>query len=158
MSTHTLSLLVENRHGALSRIANLFSSRGYNISSLAVAETEDQTVSRMTIVVAGDEEILEQIVKQLNKLIDVIKVIDFIDQPIIERELLLVRLDTSKANRHEIIDLCDIYGGRIVNVSQKSVTVQLAGETGCLEDFIGMVKPFGIKEIVRSGAIAVAKN
>jgi acetolactate synthase-1/3 small subunit len=109
MSTHIISLLVENRHGALSRIANLFSGRGYNISSLTVAATEDVSVSRMTIVVTGDEDILEQIVKQLNKLIDVIKVIDFIDQPIIERELLLIRIDTSRSNRREILDLCDIF-------------------------------------------------
>ena len=156
MSTHTLSLLVENRHGALSRIANLFSSRGYNISSLTVAETEDASVSRMTIVVAGDEEILEQIVKQLNKLIDVIKVIDFIDQPILERELVLVRVDASRGNRHELLDLCDIFGARIVGVAQKSVTMELAAHTSTVEDFIAMVRTFGIKEIVRSGAVAMA--
>jgi acetolactate synthase-1/3 small subunit len=109
--------------------ANLFSGRGYNISSLTVAETEDATVSRMTIVVTGDEEILEQIVKQLNKLIDVIKVIDFIGEPIIERELLLARIDTSKSNRHEIIELCDIFKARIVSVSQKSLTVEMSGSS-----------------------------
>ncbi len=157
MSTHTLSLLVENRHGALSRIANLFSGRGYNISSLTVATTEDESVSRMTIVVAGDEDILEQIVKQLNKLIDVIKVIDFIDQPIIERELLLVRVDTSKANRHEIIDLCDIFNAHIVHVAQKSLVVQLSGPTSTVDDFISLVKPFGVRELVRSGAVAIAQ-
>jgi len=156
MSTHTISLLVENRHGALSRIANLFSGRGYNISSLTVAETEDVSVSRMTIVVAGDEEILEQIVKQLNKLIDVIKVIDFIDQPIFERELLLIRVDASRGDRHELLDLCDIFGARIAAVAQKSVTMELAGHTSSIEEFIAMVRPFGIKEIVRSGAVAIA--
>ncbi|MCU0609278.1 MAG: acetolactate synthase small subunit [Chitinispirillaceae bacterium] len=157
MSTHTLSLLVENRHGALSRIANLFSGRGYNISSLTVAETDDATVSRMTIVVTGDESILEQIVKQLNKLIDVIKVIDFIGQPIIERELLLVRIDTAKSNRRDIIDIVDLFKGRVVSVAQKSLTIELAGHSDALEDFISMIKPFGIREIVRSGAIAIAK-
>ncbi|MBN2036128.1 MAG: acetolactate synthase small subunit [Chitinispirillaceae bacterium] len=157
MSTHILSLLVENRHGALSRIANLFSGRGYNISSLTVAETEDASVSRMTIVVAGDEEILEQIVKQLNKLIDVIKVIDFIDQPIIERELLLIRIDTSRSNRHEIIDLCDIFKARIVSVAQKSMVVELAGPSGTVEDFIAIMRPFGVRELVRSGAVAIAQ-
>jgi len=156
MSTHTISLLVENRHGALSRIANLFSGRGYNISSLTVAETEDATVSRMTIVVAGDEEILEQIVKQLNKLIDVIKVIDFIDQPIFERELLLIRVDASRGDRHELLDMCDIFGARIAAVAQKSVTMELAAHTSSIEEFITMVRPFGIKEIVRSGAVAIA--
>ena len=158
MSTHTISLLVENRHGALSRIANLFSSRGYNITSLTVAETDDATVSHMTIVVTGDEEILEQIVKQLNKLLDVIKVIDFIDRAVIERELLLLRIDTTKANRHEILDLCDIFGARIVNVVPKSITIELAGRSAALNDFIAMVKPFGVKEMVRSGAIAIAKE
>jgi acetolactate synthase-1/3 small subunit len=157
MSTHIISLLVENRHGALSRVANLFSSRGYNITSLTVAETEDLTVSRMTIVVTGDEAILEQIAKQLNKLLDVIKVIDFIDRPIIDRELLLIRIDASKANRHEILDLCGIFNARIVNVTQKSVTVELAGRSAGIDDFVGMVRPFGIREIVRSGAIAIGK-
>ena len=158
MSTHTMSLLVENRHGALSRIANLFSGRGYNISSLTVAETEDATVSRMTIVVGGDPGILEQIVKQLNKLIDVIKVIDFIGEPIIERELLLARIDTSKSNRHEIIEISDIFNAKIVSVSQKSLTVEMAGSSTSIDDFLSMVKPFGLKEIVRSGAIAIAKG
>ena len=157
MSTHIISLLVENRHGALSRIANLFSGRGYNITSLTVAETEDATVSRMTIVVAGDEGILEQITKQLNKLLDVIKVIDFIDRPIIERELLLIRLDVSKANRREILDLCDIFKARIVNVTPKSVTVELAGRSSGIDDFVRIVRPFGIREIIRSGAIAIAR-
>jgi acetolactate synthase-1/3 small subunit len=156
MSTHTISLLVENRHGALSRIANLFSGRGYNISSLTVAETEDPTVSRMTIVVAGDEEILEQIVKQLNKLIDVIKVIDFIGQPIFERELVLVRVDASRGSRHELLDLCDIFGARILGVAPRTVTMELTAHTAAIEDFIAMVRPFGIKEIVRSGAVAIA--
>jgi acetolactate synthase-1/3 small subunit len=157
MSTHIISLLVENRHGALSRVANLFSSRGYNITSLTVAETEDATVSRMTIVVTGDEAILEQIAKQLNKLLDVIKVIDFIDRPIIDRELLLIRIDAGKANRHEILDLCDIFNARIVNVTQKSVTVELAGRSAGIDDFVAMVRPFGIREIVRSGTIAIGK-
>ncbi len=158
MSTHIISLLVENRHGALSRIANLFSGRGYNISSLTVAETDDPTVSRMTIVVAGEEDILEQIVKQLNKLIDVIKVIDFIDQPIFERELLLIRVDASRSNRHDILDICDMFGARIMGVAQKSVTLELSGDTASIDDFISMVKPFGIKEIVRSGAVAIAES
>jgi acetolactate synthase-1/3 small subunit len=158
MSTHTISLLVENRHGALSRIANLFSGRGYNISSLTVAETEDSTVSRMTIVVTGEEDILEQIVKQLNKLIDVIKVIDFIEEPIFERELLLIRVDASRSHRHEILDLCDIFGARIMGVGQKSVTLELSGHTSCIDDFISMVRPFGIKEIVRSGAVAITQG
>ena len=107
MSVHTISILVENHSGALSRISGLFSSRGYNITSLTVAETDDPTVSRMTIVVDGEEEILEQIVKQLNRLIDVIKVIDFEAEPLIEREMVLLRVDSSNANR-EIVELGSI--------------------------------------------------
>ena len=158
MSTHTISVLVENHHGALSRIAGLFSSRGYNISSLTVAETDDATVSRMTIVVSGEEEILEQIVKQLNRLIDVIKVIDFTGEEAIEREMLLVIVDTSKANRHEIIELGTIFGARIAAVSPMSVTVEMMGPRRQLDDFIAMIKPYGIKEIVRSGTIALAQT
>jgi acetolactate synthase-1/3 small subunit len=157
MSTHTLSLLVENRHGALSRIANLFSSRGYNISSLNVAETEDETVSRMTIVVGGDEDVLEQVVKQLNKLIDVIKVIDFKNEPVLHRELLLVRIDSSKANRHELITLAQVYGARIAGVSATSVTLELTADSESIEDFVTYVKSYGIKEMVRSGKVAIAK-
>ncbi|MHB8093725.1 MAG: acetolactate synthase small subunit [Candidatus Aminicenantales bacterium] len=157
MITHTISILVENHSGALSRIAGLFSSRGYNISSLTVAETEDPSVSRMTIMVTGEEPILEQIVKQLNKLIDVIKVIDFDGLPIIRRELLLARVDTSKSTRHEIIELCGIFDARIVSVTPKSLTVELAGASESIDDFIALVKPFGIKEIVRSGPIAIGQ-
>jgi acetolactate synthase-1/3 small subunit len=158
MSTHTISLLVENRHGALSRIANLFSSRGYNISSLNVAETEDASISRMTIVVAGDEEVLEQVVKQLNKLIDVIKVIDFQDEPVIDRELLLLRADASRSTRHELIELADVFGAKIAAVSPSSVVIELTNTAQMIDDFINLVKPYGIKEIVRSGRVALARK
>jgi acetolactate synthase-1/3 small subunit len=158
MSTHTISLLVENRHGALSRIANLFSSRGYNISSLNVAETEDASISRMTIVVAGDEEVLEQVVKQLNKLIDVIKVIDFRDEPVIDRELLMLRADASRSTRHELIELADVFGAKIAAVSPTSVVIELTNTAQMIDDFINLVKPYGIKEIVRSGRVALARK
>ncbi len=158
MSTHTISLLVENHSGALSRIAGLFSSRGYNIASLTVAATEDETVSRMTIVVTGDEEVLEQVVKQLNKLVDVIKVMDFHDEPFVNRELLLIRLDASKSNRHEIISLVDVFGAKIAAVSASSITLELSGESSSVEDFVALVKPYGIKEMARSGAIAITRS
>ena len=158
MSTHTISLLVENHTGALSRIAGLFSSRGYNITSLTVAATDDDTVSRMTIVVSGDEEILEQVVKQLNKLIDVIKVMDFHDEPFVNRELLLIRLDAGKSNRHEIISLVDVFGAKIAAVSATSITLELSGDSVTVQDFIALVKPYGIKEIARSGAIAITRS
>ncbi len=155
---HTISVTVENKFGVLARVAGLFSARGYNISSLAVSETFDPSVSSMTIVVdAKDEAVLEQIKKQLNKLIDVIKVIDFDGCPIIRRELLLARVDTSKSTRHEIIELCGIFDARIVSVTPKSLTVELAGASESIDDFIALVKPFGIKEIVRSGPIAIGQ-
>ncbi len=156
MSAHTISVLVENHSGALSRIAGLFSARGYNISSLAVAETEDPSVSRMTIVVGGDESVLEQVVKQLNRLVDVIKVNDFAGDSVIDRELLLVRVDTSRGARHEIIELANVYGGRIASVAPSSVLVELAAGSPIIEEFIRILKPYGIRELVRSGKVAVA--
>jgi len=149
---------VENRHGALSRIANLFSSRGYNISTLNVAETDDASISRMTIVVGGDEDVLEQVVKQLNKLIDVIKVIDFRDTPVIDRELILLRADVSRSNRHEIIELADIFGAKIAAVSLNSVTIELSSTSQMIDDFVALVKPYGIKEMVRTGKVALARR
>ena len=157
MSVHTISVFVENHSGALSRIANLFSSRGYNISSLTVAETEDQTISRMTIVVEGDEQILEQVVKQLNKLIDVIKVLDFAGEDVIERELALIRVDATKSTRHEIVELSDIFGAKVAGVSPSSITIELTSESKTVNDFIGMVKPYGIKELARTGKVALAQ-
>jgi acetolactate synthase I/III small subunit len=158
MSTRTISVLVENHSGALSRIAGLFSSRGYNISSLTVAETSDVSVSRMTIVVEGETSILEQIVKQLNKLIDVIKVIDFGDHEAIEREMILVVVDTSKTNRHEIIELCTIFSAKIASVAATSIIIEMMGTRTEIDDFLALVKPYGIKELVRSGTIACAQS
>ncbi len=158
MSTHTISILTENHSGSLSRIAGLFSSRGYNISTLTVAETDDPTVSRMTIVVDGEEGILEQIVKQLNKLIDVIKVVDFKEEPIIARELLLVRVDATKSNRHEVIETANLCKASVASVAPGSVTLELTGEKQKVDDFIQMLRPYGIKEMVRSGAIAIARS
>lgn len=158
MSTHTISILTENRSGSLSRIAGLFSSRGYNISALTVAETEDPEVSRMTIVVTGDNDILEQIVKQLNKLIDVIKVMDFQEDPIIERELLLIRVDSTKSNRHEIVETANLFKAGVAAVTAGSITLELLGTTQSIDEFIILLKPYGIKELVRSGAVAIAKS
>jgi acetolactate synthase-1/3 small subunit len=158
MNTHTISVFVENRHGALSRIAGLFSSRGYNIESLTVAATDDASVSRMTIEVAGDERVLEQVVKQLNRLIDVIKVVDFMDDIVIDRELILVRVDAARTNRHEIISLAGIFGGKVAAVSSSSITIELTGTSQVISDFISMVKPYGLKELVRSGKIAMAQQ
>ena len=158
MTSHIISVLVENRHGALSRVAGLFSSRGYNITSLNVAETDDATVSRMTIVVSGDEDILEQVVKQLNKLIDVIKVIDFGADAVIDRETVLIRADVSRTNRHEVIELADIYGAKIAAVATSSITIEVTNTSQMIDDFIALIKPYGIKEMVRSGKIALARK
>ena len=155
---HIISVLAENHSGSLSRIAGLFSSRGYNISSLTVAETEDPTIARMTILVDGEESILEQIVKQLNKLIDVIKVFDFNDEPVVEREILLARIDTTKSHRHDLLELANLFGAKMASVGQNSVTLELMGPKKTIEDFILLVKPFGIKEIVRSGTIAIGQS
>jgi acetolactate synthase-1/3 small subunit len=157
MSTHTISLYVENHSGALSRIAGLFSSRGYNITSLTVAETEDESVSRMTIIVSGEEGILEQVVKQLNRLVDVIKVMDFVNEQIIDREVVVVRLDIGKASRHEIWSLVNAFGAKIAGLSPTSVTIELTGTNEGVNEFIALVRPYGIRELVRSGKVAMAK-
>lgn len=157
MSKHTISILVENNSGALSRIAGLFAARGYNIQSLSVSETDDDTMSRMTIVSEGDDTIMEQINKQLNRLIDVIKVLDFAPGESVERELMLITLGATNANRHEIIGLVDIYNGTVVAVSTGEITVEVAGRADDINDFINLVRPYGIKEVARSGPIALSK-
>ena len=157
MSKHTISILVENNSGALSRIAGLFSARGYNISSLSVSETDDETMSRMTIVSRGDNEIIEQITKQLNRLIDVVKVLDIAPEDMLEREMMLVTLSASNKNRHEIISLADVFDGKVLALSANELTVRVSGESTILDDFITMVRPYGIKEIARSGPIALGK-
>jgi len=156
MSIRTISVLVENHSGTLSRIAGLFSSRGYNINSLTVGETEDPSVSRMTIVVGGDDGVIEQVVKQLNRLIDVIKVIDFGSEPLIERELILVRVDASKSNRHEIVELANIFGASVAHVGLSSMTLELSAACDKADSFINLVKPYGIKELIRTGKVAMA--
>lgn len=155
---HTISIYVENRSGALSRIAGLFSSRGYNISSLTVAETEEPNVSRMTLVVNGDNSIIEQVVKQLNRLIDVIKVREFRNHEIIERELAVIRINATKSQRPEIIQVAAIYEGKIVEVTPSSLTVEMADSPDKVRDFITLIKPYGIKELIRTGKIAMAKS
>lgn len=157
MSLHTISVFVENHSGTLSRIAGLFSSRGYNIESLTVAETEDPTMSRMTIVVGGDEDIIEQVVKQLNRLIDVIKVVDLSKEPIVERELTLTRVSATNSTRHEIATIVTLFCGKIVAVSPTSMTIELTDTSSKIDDFISVIRPFGIKELIRTGKIALAQ-
>lgn len=155
---HTISVLVENKPGVLARIAGLFSGRGYNIDSLSVGETQDPAVSRMTIVSKGDDDIIEQITKQLNKLIDVIKVQDFGDKEFVDRELVLIKVSCTSQNRSEIMQIVDIFRSKIVDVSHNTITVELTGAEKKVSAFIELMKPFGIKELARTGKVAVARG
>lgn len=156
---HIISVTVENRFGVLSRIAGLFSARGYNIDSLSVAETEDPTVSRMTIIVKGNEKILEQIYKQLNKLIDVIKVQDLTGEDFIERELALIKVATDNFNnRQEVMQLVEIFRAKVVDVGKKTLTIEAAGNSMKLTALIDLLRQFGIKELIRTGKIAISRE
>jgi acetolactate synthase-1/3 small subunit len=155
---HIVSVLVENRFGVLARISTLFAARGFNINSLSVNETDDPAISQMTIVVKGDISILEQITKQLNKLVDVIKVIDFKNKGYIERELALIKINVPKSLREGIIKLIGIFKARIVDMSLDSITVEIASEEEKVNAFIKMVLPYGIKEICSTGIIALNKS
>jgi acetolactate synthase-1/3 small subunit len=155
---HVISVLVENKFGVLARISGLFSARGFNIDSLAVGETDDPTVSRMTIVVAGDERTLEQVKKQLNKLIDVIKVQDFTGKEYIDRELILVKVSCSPKNRKELIKLIESVGATVANVGPSNVTVEETGDQGKIKGLLELLRPYGIREVVRTGRIAVGTD
>ncbi len=153
---HLISMTVENKFGVLARVAGLFSARGFNIDSLSVAETEDTGVSHMNITVKGDEKILEQIIKQLNKLIDIIKVQDLTSYDCLERELILIRL--SAVNRANIMKIVEIFGSQVVDVGQKGMVVELIGDSHKIEMTLKLLRPFGIKEIIRSGKVGIRKE
>ncbi len=155
---HTISVLVENKFGVLARISGLFSARGYNIDSLAVGITEDPAVSRMTIVVKGDERVLEQVTKQLNKLPDVVTVKDFLGVDIIKRDLILIRVNAEKKVRPQIIEIVSIFRAKIVDVAKDSLLIEITGSENKLEAFIKLMKPYGIKEFARTGAIALERG
>lgn len=155
---HTISVLVENKAGVLARVAGLFSARGFNITSLSVGETEDPSISRMTIVVSGDENILEQIEKQLNKLIDVIKVSDFSRIPHLERDLALVKISSDKAKRAELFQIVNIFRAKIVDVSSDSIIVEITGDENKIQAFVKMIQPFGVKELIRAGVVGLARG
>lgn len=159
MSTrHIISLLMENEAGALSRVAGLFSARGYNIESLTVAPTEDATLSRMTIVTVGSEDVIEQIIKQLNKLIDVVKVLDLSDGSHIERELMLVKVRASGKEREEMKRMADIFRGRIIDVADQTFTIELTGPGSKLEAFLEALDEGAILETVRTGASGIGRG
>ena len=155
---HILSLLMENETGALSRVAGLFSARAYNIESLTVAPTEDPTVSRMTLVTSGSDEVIEQITKHLNKLVDVIKVIDLNESRHIEREWMLIKLQAKGENREEIKRLVDIFRGRIIDVTEKTYTIEMTGAGDKLDAFINALDEKDILEVVRSGISGIARG
>jgi len=155
---HTIAALVENRFGVLARIAGLFSARGFNIDSLTVGETEDPTISRMTIVVEGDDRVLEQVMKQLNKLVDVIKVSDISSQKFVDRELALIKVNAPRSRRSEIMEIAEVFRAKIVDISPKTLTVEVTGNSDKIEAIIGMLKPFGIKELARTGRVAMLRE
>jgi acetolactate synthase-1/3 small subunit len=155
---HTLSVLVANKPGVLTHVSGLFSRRGYNIDSLTVGVTENPDISRMTIVVHGDEHVIEQVTKQLNKLIDIIKVVDISPQESVDRELALLKVNADPASRAEIIEIVNIFRAKIVDVSAKSLIVEVTGSTDKINALEELMRPFGIKEMVRTGKVALVRG
>ncbi len=156
---HIISILMENEAGALSRVVNLFSARGYNIESLSVAPTEDSSISRLTLVTFANAAVIEQIVKQLNKLIDVIKLVDLTDGSHIEREIMLIKVKAeSEASRAELYRLNDMFRGRLLDVTEQSYTIEMTGTSDKINAFVTAVEPLGIIEIVRSGALGLVRG
>jgi len=155
---HIISILMENEAGALSRVAGLFSARGYNIESLTVAPTEDPSLSRMTLVTRGTDEVIEQITKQLNKLVDVVRLMDMAEGPHIEREMMLIKLRAANGGREEIKRLADIFRGKIIDVTDTIYTVELTGTGDKLDAFVKAVNQTDIVEVVRSGVTGIARG
>ncbi len=155
---HTISILVRNQFGVLARVAGLFSGRGYNIDSLCVAETQDPDYSQMTIVARGEDDILEQINKQLNKLVDVVKVADFREKECVIREMALIKVNTSSQTRGEIIQIVNVFRANTIDISHKTMTVEVTGPESKITAIIEMLTPFGIKEISRTGRVAMARK
>jgi acetolactate synthase-1/3 small subunit len=155
---HTISVLVENKFGVLTRIAGLFSGRGFNIDTLNVAPTQDPSASRMTIVTKGDDATLEQIVKQLNKLVEVIKVQDFRDGEYIDRELVLMKVSVDSKTRSEVMQITDIFRAKIVDVQPRSLTIEVTGDESKIEKFVELMRPFGVLDLTRTGKVAMPRR
>lgn len=155
---HTLSVLVENRFGVLTRVAGMFSGRGFNIDTLNVAPTLDASMSRMTIVVRGDDKTLEQVVKQTEKLVDVIKVEDFRDDEFVDRELVLMRVDVNEQTRSEVLQICDVFRAKIVDVRLDKLVIEITGNEGKIAKFISLMEHFGIAEMTRTGKVALSRT
>lgn len=155
---HTISLLVENKPGVLSRVAGLFSGRGFNIESLSVAETTDPDISRMTILTTGNDQILEQITKQLNKLINVLKVTDYKSNEFVGRELALIKVAVNDETRSELLSIIDIFRGKVVDVSSESYTVEITGDENKMQAILDLFRPMGIKDLARTGCAALTRG
>ena len=155
---HIISAVVENKPGVLAHLAGLFAGRGFNIDSLAVGETEDPARSRMTVVVRGDDAVLEQVRKQLGKIIDVIKVQDFSGAEYVERDLALIKVAVRPEKRGEVFEICEVFRGKIVDIGPKHLTIEISGPEKKVEAFIDLLKPYGIREVVRTGRIAIARG
>jgi acetolactate synthase-1/3 small subunit len=155
---HTFAVLVENQFGVLGRITGLFSARGFNIESLSVAETDDASVSRITLVTAGDDKILEQVNKQLNRLIDVIKVTDLSEESHVDREMVLIKVSTEEFRRAEVFRIAEIFRAKIVDVTSRTYVLEITGDEGKISAVIDLLKPLGIKEMVRTGKIAIGRG
>lgn len=155
---HTITALVDNRPGVLSRVSGLFSRRGFNIESLAVSITDDPLVSRMTIVCSGDDTELEQITKQLNKLIDVIKVYDYTGSSIVERELAMLKINAETKHRAEIMQVVDVFRAKIIDISEKTFTIEVTGSVAKINAIESLLQPYGIQEMVRTGKIAMMRG
>ena len=155
---HVISALVSNQVGVLSHVSGLFAARGYNIDSMNVGETEDPTVSRMTLVLHGDDAVIEQVIKQLRKLVNILKVQDLTRAPFVERDLMLIRVNTPAGRRSEVIELVDVFRGKVVDITHKDLVVELSGPEAKIEAFLSLCRSFGIKEVVRSGPIAMVRG
>jgi acetolactate synthase-1/3 small subunit len=155
---HTISVLVENKFGVLTRIAGLFSGRGYNIDTLNVGPTQDPNTSRMTIVTRGDDATLDQIVKQLNKLVDVLKVHDFREGECVDRELILVKVAVDAQSRSEVMQITDVFRAKIVDVQPKSLTIEITGNESKIEKFLSLMQTFGVLDLTRTGKVALARD
>ena len=155
---HTISVLMNNHFGVLSRVSGLFSGRGFNIESLNVAETSDPNISRMTIVTIGDNAKIEQITKQLNKLVDVIKVLDLTHENLVDRELVLIKMNAETRVREEMLRIVELFRARVVDVSSSTYTIEITGDEGKINSFLELLNPLGVKEVVRSGRIAIGRG
>src|SRR5436853_47873 len=155
---HTISVLVENKFGVLTRVAGLFSGRGYNIDTLNVGPTQDPNTSRMTIVTRGDDATLEQIVKQLNKLVDILQVMDFRDGEYVDRELVLVKVGVDSKTRAEVMQITDIFRAKIVDVQPKSLAIEVTGNESKIEKFLDLMRTFGVLDLTRTGKVALPRR